>query len=156
MMSQANPSRTAWLIATFFGIGHVPVASGTVATLATVPLYLGGWYAGGHVVVLLLAVFVTGVGIAAAGSMERRLGYHDPSEVVVDEVAGFLVTMLYVAPTPLTVTAGFFLFRGLDILKPWPASAAEKLRGGWGIMADDLVCGGIANILIHLGLYLWR
>ena len=122
----------AWAVATFLGVGHAPFASGTVATLASI------------------------AGVACANVVERNLGYHDPSEVVVDEVAGFLVTMTFIAPTVATCAAGFFLFRALDVLKPWPASAAERLPGGWGIMADDLICGVIANLILHAGLWLWR
>ncbi|HZI93590.1 MAG TPA: phosphatidylglycerophosphatase A [Patescibacteria group bacterium] len=146
----------AWLIATFFGVGLFPFASGTIATAATVPVYVAGYLAGGDLAILALALLFTITGVAAAGAMETRLGYHDPSEVVVDEVAGFLVTMLFLPMTVATCVAGFLLFRALDILKPWPASRAEKLPGGWGIMADDIVCGVIANAIIHLGVLLWR
>jgi len=146
----------AWLIATFFGVGLIPFASGTFATLAAVPVYLAAEMAGGPLTVLALMIIFTAAGVAAAGIMQARLGYHDPSEVVVDEVAGYLLTMLYVPVSPWTVAAGFLLFRAFDVIKPWPASAAEKLPGGWGIMADDLVCGLMANVLIQVGLYLWR
>ena len=146
----------AWLIATFFGVGLFPFASGTAATAAAIPLYLAGYLAGGDLAILALAVLSTFAGVAAAGVMEQRLGYHDPSEVVIDEVAGFMVTMVFLPLTVWTCAAGFLLFRALDVLKPWPASRAEKLPGGWGIMADDLVCGLIANAIIQLGLLLWK
>ncbi len=156
MSPASSRPRAARLVATFFGIGHVSLAPGTVATIAAIPLYLAAWYTGGHVAVMALAILLMMAGIAAAGSLESSLGYHDPPEVVIDEVAGFLTTMAFLTPGPLTVTGGFLLFRALDIIKPWPASAAEKLRGGWGIMADDIVCGLMANMLLQLGLYLWR
>ena len=151
----------AWAVATFLGVGHFPFASGTVATAATIPLYLCLHLAGGDVAVATAALLVTLAGVAAAGAMERRLGYHDPSEVVVDEVAGFLLTMLWLPMSFMMIAAGFLLFRALDVLKPWPASRAERLPGGWGIMADDVVCGILANGIIRLGLYLmgepaWR
>jgi len=145
----------AWAVATFLGVGHFPVASGTVATAAALPLYLILWYAGGPMAVAGAAVVLALAGVAAATTMERRLGYHDPSEVVIDEVAGFLLTMLWLEPTVVTCVAGFLLFRALDVLKPWPASRAEKLPGGWGIMSDDLICGVMANAVIRLGMYLW-
>ncbi len=151
----SSRSPLAWAVATFFGVGHFPVASGTVATAAALPLYLALWYAGGTIAVAGAAVALSLAGVAAATTMEGRLGYHDPSEVVIDEVAGFLVTMLWVEPTVVTCAAGFLLFRALDVLKPWPASRAEKLPGGWGIMSDDLICGVIANAIIRLGMYLW-
>jgi len=143
-----------WWVATFLGTGLAPFASGTVATIATLPLYLLVFWAGGDIAVAGAAVLSTVVGIAAAGVVERSLKYHDPSEVVIDEVAGFFVTMLWVEPGVVSCAAGFLLFRALDVLKPWPASRAEKLPGGWGIMADDVICGIIANVILRTGLSL--
>jgi len=146
----------AWAVATVLGIGRVPFASGTVATLAAIPLYVLAHALGGPLLVLALAAAAALVGALCAGVVERSLGYHDPSEVVVDEVAGFLLTMTFIAPSLVTCAAGFLLFRAFDVGKPWPASAAERLPGGWGIMADDLVCGIAANLILHAGLWLWR
>ena len=144
----------SWAVATFFGVGHFPFASGTVATAAAIPVYVAGYLVGGDPLVLGLALFFTAAGVAAASTLEKSLGYHDPSEVVVDEVAGLLVTMLWLPLSIWTCVAGFALFRLFDVLKPWPASRAERLPGGWGIMADDLICGAMANILIRAGLEL--
>ncbi len=146
-----------WLLATFFGVGLAPIAPGTVATLAAVPVHLALWTAGGAAAVAVAAAVLAVAGALAATSVESSLGYHDPSEVVVDEVAGYLTAMLALPPDPWILLAAFVLFRALDILKPWPASAAERLPGGWGIVADDLVCGLMACAAIHLarGL-LWR
>lgn len=144
----------SWAVATFLGVGHFPIASGTVATAAAFPVFLAAYHLGGDPLVAGLALFFAVAGVAAAGSLESALGYHDPSEVVIDEVAGLFVTMLLLPVTLWTCVAGFFLFRLFDVLKPWPASRAERLPGGWGIMADDLVCGAMANILIRIGLAL--
>jgi phosphatidylglycerophosphatase A len=140
----------------FFGTGYAPIASGTVATAAAIPLYLalaflpppgsGPWIYLGATLLVALG------GVVAAGVMERRLGIDDPSEVVIDEVAGFLVTMLLVPPGLLTITCGFLLFRVFDIVKPWPAGPAERIGGGWGIMADDIVCGIYANLVLQVGI----
>lgn len=146
----------AWALATAFGIGHAPVASGTLATIAAVPLHILLWRLGGSVATGTAALVLSVAGIAAAGAMQARLGYHDPSEVVIDEVAGYFVAMLFVAPTPWTVVIGFLLFRALDVLKPWPISAAEALPGGWGIMADDLACGLLCCVVLNVGLILWK
>jgi len=143
------------MVGTFFGIGLFPVASGTVATLVAVPLYMAAYLLGGDGLILGLALASTAGGVIAAGALERTLGIHDPSEVVIDEVAGYMVTMLFVVPTVWTCLAGFLLFRAFDVLKFWPASRAEKLPGGWGIMADDLICGVLANVLLQAGWYLW-
>jgi phosphatidylglycerophosphatase A len=145
-----------WAIATYFGVGHAPVASGTVATATAIPLYLAAWYLGGDWLVAGLAVAITVIGVPAASALERGVGYHDPSEAVVDEVAGFLLTMLFIPPTLLTCAAGFLIFRVLDVLKPWPASRLEKLPSGWGIMADDVACGLIGAVIMNIGMFLAR
>jgi len=160
----ATPASTAvratgvvpWAIATWFGVGHAPVASGTVATAAAIPLYLAAWYLGGDWLVAGLAVALTIAGVPAATALERGVGYHDPSEAVVDEVAGYLLTMLFIPPGLVTCAAGFILFRILDIFKPWPASRLERLPAGWGIMADDVACGLMGAIVMNLGMALVR
>jgi phosphatidylglycerophosphatase A len=150
--------RLALLLATYLGTGYAPIASGTVATAAAIPLQLAvallpppGMRLWAQVAAIL---FFSLGGIAAATVAERRLGSHDPSQVVVDEVAGYLITMFLVPPTWITVTAGFLLFRAFDIVKPWPAGPAERLGGGLGIMADDLICGVYASLILHAALWL--
>ena len=92
----------------------------------------------------------------AGSALERGLSYHDPSEAVVDEVAGFLLTMTFIPPTFVTCAAGFLIFRVLDVLKPWPASRLERLPAGWGIMADDVACGVMGALVMNLGMAVWR
>ena len=75
--------------------------------------------------------------------------------MVVDEVVGQWVSLLLLPLTPLTVVLGFLLFRLLDVLKPWPARDFERLPGGWGIMADDVMAGIYANLLVRVGLLVW-
>jgi phosphatidylglycerophosphatase A len=121
--------RVAWTLATWFGCGLVPRAPGTVGTLGAIPLYLLA-ARGGRPIVAAVAVAVTLVGVK------------DPQVVVIDEVAGLLVTML---PAPLpswrAVLAGFLLFRLFDVLKPWLVRDLERLPAGWGIVADDVGAG---------------
>ena len=93
------------------------------------------------------------LGIWSAGVVEEGEGTTDPSLVVVDEVAGFLATVAFLPPAPLTYLAAFLLFRVLDVTKPPPARRAEKLRGGLGIMADDLIVGIYGNLILRAGLY---
>lgn len=145
--------KAALLVATLFGLGRAPIAPGTVATIAAIPLQIAlaflpsprwsGWAQG--IAILLTAL----AGVAAASVAERRAGHNDPSEVVIDEVAGYLVTMFLIPPGVLTVVSGFLAFRVLDIVKPWPADLAERLPRGWGIMADDIICGIYANVLLR-------
>ncbi|HEX4448215.1 MAG TPA: phosphatidylglycerophosphatase A [Polyangiaceae bacterium] len=146
--------RFAWAIATWFGCGKVPKAPGTMGTLGAIPLYLLV-SRGGQVAVAATALVVTAVGIWAADVVARDLGKKDPQVVVVDEVAGLLVTMLPMRPMAdiswRAIVVGFLLFRLFDVTKPWPVRGFEKLRGGWGIVMDD-VFAGIYGACVIVGL----
>jgi len=149
-------TRVAWAIATWFGCGLVPKAPGTAGTLGAVPLYLLA-ARGGRPGVAAAAIVVTVAGVWAASAVARDLGKKDPQVVVVDEVAGFLVTMLAVDVVRWeTVVVGFLLFRLFDILKPWPVRALERLPGGWGIVLDDVAAGALgACVFAGLGWLGW-
>jgi phosphatidylglycerophosphatase A len=95
----------------------------------------------------LIAV-VTVVGVWASGRAARYFGREDPGPVVIDEVAGQLVTFAGTGVGLTGVLAGFVLFRAFDVIKPWPASRLEALPGGFGIMADDLMAGLYANLTL--------
>ena len=132
--------KAALILSTWFGCGLLPIAPGTVGTLAAVPLILvlnnlGIWYG---VFTLLIVVVIA---VWCAGLTQDLLKRKDPSEVVIDEVAGFLFTMSLLPPSSLALTFGFFIFRFFDILKPYPIKHVERLRGGFGIVMDDLVAG---------------
>ena len=104
---------------------------------------------------LAAIVLVTWSGIWAASRTERILGAKDPGKVVVDEVAGQLIALLPVwafihGPYKLSIMISFTLFRLFDIFKPYPARKFESFRGGWGIMADDLVAGFYAAVVLTL------
>jgi len=139
---------SAWTIATWFGCGMAPRAPGTMGSLGALPLYLiaARW---GRPGVAAAAVLVTAVGVWAASVVSRELGSHDPQVVVVDEVAGMLITMLPMRDISwLAVAVGFVLFRLLDIVKPWPARTLERLPGGWGIVMDDVAAGLFGAVAI--------
>jgi phosphatidylglycerophosphatase A len=134
-------TRIALTIATFFGVGFLPVAPGTYGTAAAIPLawwmshYSTPWQ-------LFTATVVTLVGIWAAALTGRYLGVVDASQIVVDEVAGLLVTMIGVPFTWQTALAGFLLFRLFDITKPWPAWYFDrKVKNGAGVVLDDIAAG---------------
>jgi phosphatidylglycerophosphatase A len=133
----------AWTAATWFGCGLVPIAPGTAGTLGAIPLYLLVSMHG-HAGVAAAALAATVLGIWTSSVVARELGLKDPQVVVIDEVAGFLVTMLPVPhPSWRTIVAGFVLFRALDVTKPWPVRRFEGLLGGWGIVMDDVAAGVI-------------
>ena len=138
------------LAATGLGAGYSPVAPGTAGTLVAIPLYLVLAAAGGWAVAAGLVV-ITVVGVPVSTRMEEITGTKDPKPVVIDEIAGYLVTVLGSSPTLFTVTAGFFIFRFFDVLKPPPVRWFERtLPAGAGVMADDLMAGVYSWITLRL------
>jgi phosphatidylglycerophosphatase A len=143
-------TRVAVLLATAGGAGYAPVAPGTVGSAIGAIAYLltrhwpASWQIG-------LAATVTIAGIWAAGVAAQHFGRHDPGQVVIDEVSGQWVTLLLTGAGPLGVVVGFFLFRLLDVTKPWPARRMETLPSGLGIMADDLMVALYGNVLLQIG-----
>jgi phosphatidylglycerophosphatase A len=137
------------------GLGHAPVASGTFGTLGGVALagLIGAWWPEhylpavlGLVVVLLLA------GASLGGWAERKWGRKDPGQYVLDEVVGYLVTVAWIGfPGWTHLGLGFLLFRLTDITKPPPARQLERVKGGWGILLDDVVAG-VWALLVLIGL----
>jgi phosphatidylglycerophosphatase A len=144
-----RPNVVARAIATGLGSGYAPVAPGTAGSAVGLLLF---WPLARlppvAQVVLLVALVLAGV--AAASHVARRLGLEDPGVVVVDEVAGMWVTLLFLPLTPFTAAAGFVAFRVMDVFKPYPARQLEHLHGGWGIMADDLMAAVYANLLVRI------
>ena len=133
-------------VATCGGVGYVPWAPGTFGSAAGLVLL---WGVRSHAsVVLELAVLavVAVAGVWSASIAERQAGRVDPGIVVIDEVAGMLVTLAFIPLTITSVIVGFFVFRALDIFKPWPAGRAERWPGGVGIMSDDLIVGLYGNL----------
>ena len=139
-------------LSTWFGTGLLSVAPGTFGTIAAVPLVFGVACLGTVPGVFIIAMVVA-VAIWTSDRSEELLGNDDPSEVVIDEVAGFLLTMFLLPLSWLTLGLGFILFRGFDIFKPYPIKQAEKLRGGLGIVMDDLVAGIYAHLCVRLILF---
>jgi phosphatidylglycerophosphatase A len=140
---------TAERIATLGGLGQVvPAAPGTAASFLTVVVAWALASIDGPVPVTLAAVAATALGVWAGEHYARERGTHDPSECVIDEVAGQFVACAFVPRTLLAYGLAFLLFRLFDIVKPWPIGAAERLPGGIGIMADDVLAGALSGIII--------
>jgi phosphatidylglycerophosphatase A len=131
-------------------LGKIPAAPGTFGSLPGLPL---AWLfsrlpAAGEVVVVLL--FIAGA-VWVAAEAEILFDRTDPGAIVIDEIAGMLVTFLLVPMTAWTAAAGFLLFRVLDITKPFPIRYLEKrLTGGIAVVADDLAAGLAANVLLQI------
>lgn len=144
------PRTLTLAVASFFGAGYAPFASGTFGTLATLPVVWAmarlSWPAQ-----LGLVLAVTAVAMVASHGAGRLLGVVDSRHIVIDEVAGFLVTMVAVPFTAANVIAGFALFRLFDIVKPWPASYFDrKVKNGAGVVMDDVMAGLYARACLAL------
>jgi phosphatidylglycerophosphatase A len=141
----------AHFIAFGFGSGLAPVAPGTFGTLAAVPLYVLLAMTLSPAGYLLVFVLVTALGTWAAQVSSRKLGVHDHSGIVIDEIAGYLLTLLPFAFSWQAALAGFLLFRLFDIAKPWPIRVLDaRVHGGVGIMADDLLAAFYAAVCLGL------
>jgi phosphatidylglycerophosphatase A len=167
-LSRGPADYLALAIATF-GVGYLPLAPGTWGSVVGVGIYLLLRYLAinlGHTTFLILElasiIIITLSGIWAASQAERITGRKDPGKVVVDEVAGQLISLLPITLVPTWssgktwVIVSFILFRFFDIVKPYPARQMERLHGGIGIMCDDLVAGvyAAAVVLVAIGMLL--
>lgn len=136
-----------------FGTGLAPFAPGTFGSLPGVLLF---WLTMGFGLYVQLGVALALVlaGIWICGESARRIGVHDHGGIVWDEIAGMYVTLLIAPATPLGWALAFVLFRVMDIVKPWPIRDLDhRLKGGVGIMLDDLAAALYASVL--LGIYGW-
>ena len=140
-------------VATMGPCGHAPVAPGTFGSAAGLLLFWAVRASGSLAVELAVLLAVTAVGVAAATRAESTTGRHDPGLVVIDETAGMLLTLAAVPVGLGGAVVGFLAFRLFDIVKPFPARRAERLPGGWGVMADDLVAGVYAQALLRFLLW---
>jgi phosphatidylglycerophosphatase A len=155
-----RPPRWATLLATFFGVGLLRPGPGTWGSAATVVL----WWLVAHgiasswqpVLATLLAALAVAVGIPAATQVSRATGLKDPQFVVIDEVAGQLITLIAAPVAWQSLLLGFILFRGFDIVKPPPVRQLEHLSEGYGIVLDDVAAGLYAllvmQVVLHFGL----
>ena len=131
------------------GAGLAPRAPGTAGTAVAIPIYLAIGNAP-LVVHALAVVLVVVVGVWVCGRTARDLGVHDHPGIVLDEIAGFLVTMTALPFDWPWMVAGFVAFRVLDIAKPWPISLVDRrVGGGLGIMLDDVIAGALACTALH-------
>jgi phosphatidylglycerophosphatase A len=143
----------AKVVSTCFGIGYFPAAPGTVTSIVAILCYLI-IPALHELPVLLLLVFITAAaGIWSGSLMEERFG-EDPSIVTIDELSGQWLALAALPAGILPALLALAFFRFFDIAKPGPVDAAQRLPGGWGIMADDLLAGFFANLSVRVVLAL--
>ena len=142
--------RVVIFLATGCYVGYSPLIPGTTGTLVAIPIYfflsrLSPLY---YMAILLGSIYIA---IWASDGAEVLLQSRDCRHIVIDEMVGFLVAMFMVPPTLRNILLGFFLFRAFDIIKPFPIRALEeKVRGGYGVVLDDIVAGVYTNLVIHV------
>jgi len=142
--------KVAFILSTWFGVGFLPRAPGTFGTAGAIPLYVAGNVLGPGYQLFFLLIIIIGA-IWASQRITNICGLVDPNEIVIDEVAGFLLTTVFLPFTWSTFIAGFFLFRFFDILKPPPIKKIEqRVKGGFGVVFDDLLAGIYAHICLRL------
>ena len=143
-------------VATLGGAGYGPIAPGTWGTLAAVPLWLLLALPASPLLYAAGTVGLTAIAIPCATTAERLLAKKDAGPVVIDEAAGFLVTMFLAPVSPVAGVLGFVFFRAFDVLKLYPADRLERYPGGFGIVMDDVASGVYACLLLHLALWSLR
>ncbi len=141
------------LLGSGFYTGYIPFASGTFGSLAALMIY---WIPGFEKPVILIPAIIifTFYGIYIANKFESKFG-KDPAECTIDEVVGMWISLLYLPKTIVISLAAFLIWRILDIIKPYPAGKLEELKGGLGIMMDDIAAGfySLFIVLIMLKIY---
>ncbi len=140
------------LISTGLGSGLSPVAPGTAGTVVGLLIYLIPGFEKIYVIVPAIVVFFAW-GTYTSDKMEKIYG-HDPSRVVIDEIVAMWISLVFLPKRFFLAAFGFFIFRMLDIFKPYPASYFDKKNGGIYIMLDDVVCGVYTNVILQLYLHL--
>jgi phosphatidylglycerophosphatase A len=139
------------ITSTCFGIGYIGKGAGTAAAAATcvVWYYLSKDASGNFNLALIVTLIITALGIWSGNVVESIWG-KDHNRVVIDEVAGMCITLLWVPATLTNILIGFVLFRIFDIAKPFYIRRLEKLPGGWGVMFDDVLAGIYANLILQI------
>jgi phosphatidylglycerophosphatase A len=139
------------ITSTSFGIGYIGKGAGTVAAAATCLVWyvLASGENGNFIPALFATAFLTALGIWSGNVVETIWG-KDNNRVVIDEVAGMCIALLWIPGTPLNILGAFILFRFFDIVKPLYIRKLEDLPGGWGVMFDDVLAGIYANIVLQI------
>jgi len=140
--------RLGVFIATCAHVGYAPFAPGTWGSAVGLLVYYAVRRQSSTSIELGVIAVLLVVGLWSATEAEHHFGGIDPGPVVIDEVIGMLVTLALHPVNVLGAVAGFFVFRVLDVVKPWPARRLEMLPGGFGVVLDDVMAGVYGNLLI--------
>lgn len=136
------------ILSTFFYIGYLPLIPGTFGSLAGIVLFYLIKANVLNYTLFTLAVIV--IGFLVCGKSEKAMQKNDPRYIVIDEVSGMLLSLMFIPYDIKFVIIAFILFRILDTLKPYPAGCLERLKGSIGIMSDDLIAGLYTNLILQV------
>ncbi len=139
------------IVGSVFFTGYIKFASGTFGSLAAILIYLIPGFENPTILIFFISIF-TIIGFKLGTRFEKVYG-KDPSQFVLDEVIGTWISLIFVPKTILFVTISFIIWRILDILKPFPARTIEKLKGGKGIMLDDIISAIYTLVLVQIVIY---
>lgn len=134
-----------------FFTGYIPFASGTFGSLMAIAIYLIPGFENPTILLSLISLFSI-IGIYLGNKFEKVYG-KDPSQCTIDEMVGMWITLLFIPKYIWFILIAFIIWRILDIIKPFPANIVEKIKGGWGIMLDDIIAALYSLILIHIIIY---
>ena len=149
------------LIVSGFGLGFSPFAPGTTGTVPAVAIYLLVAqlpYAYAEAANIALLLLFSALSIWLVPWCETHWGKKDPKPFVLDEMAGYFMAILFLPPEVplwLRASAGFFVARAMDVIKPFPARRLEALPAGWGVLLDDIFASIYANVILQFGLRWW-
>ncbi|MFH1578426.1 MAG: phosphatidylglycerophosphatase A [Candidatus Omnitrophota bacterium] len=149
---KAGPTQTFFikLITTFFFVGYLPLIPGTFGSVAGLLIYL---VSGKSFYLLLFVTFLVLIlGFSLSGRAAKLFSRRDPPQIVIDEIAGMLISFLAIpgGHDKVTLLLGFMIFRIIDTLKPYPANRFQLIEGGLGIMGDDIIAGLYTNFILRL------
>jgi phosphatidylglycerophosphatase A len=151
---QATKLNLYTVLGTLLGIGFIPIMPGTFGTLAAVVAYLGlpiEWFNSLPGILYLIAgiIILYFLGVFITGKAEQKLG-HDAGSIVLDEFVGYFICVLFLPHSILMAIYTFALFRVFDIAKPQPVKLLQKLKGGWGVMTDDVMAAVYTNLFMQI------
>lgn len=135
-------------VVSFFYLGYSPIMSGTIGSLGGLAVYFFVKANNMAYIFSMLLVFI--LGVLFSGKAEKIYNQKDSGKIVIDEVCGMLLSLFLVPYSIASVILGFFIFRILDVLKPWPARSMEKLPGAYGVMLDDIAVAVYTNIILQI------
>lgn len=135
-------------LSTFFYVGYLPLIPGTFGSLAGILIYY--LVKDSSLTYMMATIILVFSGLLVCGPAEQVFAKKDPKYVVIDEVLGMLISLLFIPYQLRFVVMGFILFRMFDTIKPYPVRRIEELRGAWGIMGDDIVAGIYTNIVLQI------